>query len=201
MARVGIRDRLCWRSGPSLRTSTLRNGRRSSAGEPASLLAREKRGLGSGACCTLAPCGCRSALRRSFQGALLTARTDAGSGSGARTALGRPRGRFGVGATTSAAASCLRGRPGLRRAGMASVSVSVSGASGAGESITAAWSSRGAGRLVVAAGRNSRGQRCGAEPAAARGRPFPDHHRPGEPGGGEERTARDGCRRARGHDR
>ena len=49
--------------------------------------------------------------------------------------------------------------------------------------------------------RRSRGQRCGAEPAAARGRPFPDHHRPGEPGGGEERTARDGCRRARAHDR
>ena len=49
--------------------------------------------------------------------------------------------------------------------------------------------------------RRSRGQRCGAESAEARGRPFPDHHRPGEPGGGEERTARDGCRRARAHDR
>jgi hypothetical protein len=34
------RGLLCRRPGPSLRTSTLRNGRRSSAGEPASLLAR-----------------------------------------------------------------------------------------------------------------------------------------------------------------
>ena len=77
--------------------------------------------------------GCRSALRLSFQGSELIARSSAGSGCGTRTTFGRPRRRFGVAAGShSPAASRVRGRPGLRRAGAASVSVSVSGASGAG---------------------------------------------------------------------
>ena len=116
--------------GPSLRTSTLRNGRRSTSGGRVSLAGREG---GGEAFSAVTAGGCRSALRLSFQGSELIARSSAGSGCGTRTTFGRPRGRFGVAAGShSPAASRVRGRPGLRRAGAASVSVGVSGTSGAG---------------------------------------------------------------------
>jgi hypothetical protein len=88
-------------------------------------------GAGSGASSTLAALGCRSTLRRSFQGSVLIARTGAGSGCGARTAFGRPRGCFTIRAARSSAVWLFRVRPGLRLASTA-LGVSVSGTSAAG---------------------------------------------------------------------
>ena len=155
LVQENAQGRLRLRPGPSLRTSTLRNGRRSTSGGRVSLLARE----GGGAAGML-----RGHCRR-----LQVRLAPQLPGLGADRTLERWFGlrhanhlwpatralRRGGGVALRAAASCLRGRPGLRRAGAASVSVSVSGASGAGESIAASWSSPGAGCLVLAAGRNT----------------------------------------------
>ena len=116
------RGRLCPRPGPSLRTSTLRNGRRSSKREPASPLARlvgvgrrRRRIRGRGL-------RRRSAFFSSSRGPDADHGADDGSGAGAGAVAlrGLPRAFLGAGAGAgSPASTAFRGRPGLRLAGAA----------------------------------------------------------------------------------
>jgi hypothetical protein len=122
--------RLCRLPGPSFLTSTCRNGRRSSNGKPESLRTGADGKVTDATCSeTVVAFGCRSAFLRSCQGSLLAGPGEGarGSGSTAATALrGRPRGRFAAaGGTSPSLLATLRGRPGPRRTGRASLGVGV----------------------------------------------------------------------------